>query len=129
MPPRLSFSMNIRLGYKYCSKTTWSLGFSFLRVIVVDPFFITSEYTMQKSLLFHVFRPQVIWDTISLLLNHFQKFWSLWNCLLRHFQCKRKFFVRLEQICLQKCFQFSVSYTVSISLRSWSSTWNSLVLH
>ena len=43
------FSMNIRLGCQWSMASPW---FSLLWVIVVDPFFITSDYTMQKILSF-----------------------------------------------------------------------------
>lgn len=62
--------MNIWLGYH--SPLLW--------VIVVDIFFVTSDYTMPK--LFHLslacanstFWLQFKWNTISLLLKHSQQF-------------------------------------------------------
>jgi len=71
-------------------------GGPLLWVIVVDPFFIISDYTMQKTLSFMpgkqhftcekfiVSRLQFIWNPIPLLLNHSQWFQTIWNCLLNH---------------------------------------------
>ena len=91
------FSMNIQLGCRCWSMARWSL-FLLLWIIVVDPFFITSDYTMQKTLsfipgkqhftceksAFNISRLQFIWNLIPLLLNHFQWFQTIWNCLLNH---------------------------------------------
>jgi len=48
------FSMNIRLGCRcgYWSMARWSLWFPLFWIIVVDPFFITSDYTMQKTFVY-----------------------------------------------------------------------------
>jgi len=92
------FSMNIRLGCRCWSMARWSPWFPLLWVIVVDPFFITSDYTMQKTFsfmpgkqhftceksAFNVSRLQFIWNLIPLLLNHSQWFQTIWNCLLSH---------------------------------------------
>ena len=92
------FSMNIRLGCR-CWSIARSPWFPLLWVIVVDPFFITSDwYTMQKTLsfmpgkqhftceksAFNVSRLQFVWNPIPLLLNHSQWFRMIWNCLLSH---------------------------------------------
>ena len=91
------FSMNIRLGCR-CWSMTRSAWFPLLWVIILDPFFITSGYTMQKTFsfmpgkqhftceksAFNVSRLQFIWISISLPLNHSQWFQTIWNCLLSH---------------------------------------------
>jgi len=46
------FSMNIRLGCRCWSMARWSPWFPLLWIIIVDPFFITSDCTMQKTLSF-----------------------------------------------------------------------------
>jgi len=93
------FSMNIRLGCRCWNMARWSLWFPLLWDIVVDTFFITSDYTMQKTLsfmpgkqhftceksAFNVSQFQFIWNPIPLLLNHSQWFQTIWNCLLSHF--------------------------------------------
>ena len=85
------FSMNIRLGCRCWSMARWSPWFSLLWIIVEDPFFITSDYTMQKTLsfisgkqhftceksTFNVSRLQFIW-------NPFPCFWIIPNDFKRY---------------------------------------------
>ena len=87
IPPNTSwvFSMNIRLGCRCWSMARWSPWFSLLWVIVVDSFFITSDYTMQKILsfmpgkqhftceksAFNVSRLQFIWNPNSFAFESF----------------------------------------------------------
>ena len=75
--------MNIRLGCRCWSMIRWSPWFPLLWVIVVDPFFITSDYTMQKILsfmpgkqhftceksAFNVSRLQFIWKILQTFAN------------------------------------------------------------
>jgi len=115
--------------------------FPLLWVIIVDPFFITNDYTMQKTLsfmpgkqhftceksAFNVSRFQFIWNPIPLLLNHSQWFQMIWNCLLNHFSCKCKFL--WHESSSNNASNSASSYIFGLPLRSLSSMSNSSFLN
>ena len=111
--------LNIRLGCRCWSMArSWSPWFPLLWVIVMDLFFITSDYTMQKTFrlclansISHVKNRRSTFLGFSSYGTQFPCFWIIPNDFKRYeiicwvtpvnVQCKCKFFLRLTRIFIQ----------------------------